>query len=190
MRPRSVDAHARPVVCQFFDLTGAPGVLCTSGVFFVSLASLQHAEKVSEAKACAENRATAAAPGERARISLVEVTRKSLRSGQSSHFASHAQPFLCQLLSSSAWASALQSGHACPHIVHARSRAYRRSLPSGDCAASLSRAFVLCGQECMRPHSHLGRVTFQTNSRRMDAGRHLSMTLADTTRDDDPLPRT
>lgn len=101
MRPRSVDAHARPVVCQFFDLTGAPGVLCTSGVFFVSLASLQHAEKVSEAKACAENRATAAAPGERARISLVEVTRKSLRSGQSSHFASHAQPFcvnFCHLL--------------------------------------------------------------------------------------------
>ena len=186
MRPRSVDAHARPVVCQFFDLTGAPGVLCTSGVFFVSLASLQHAEKVSEAKACAENRATAAAPGERARISLVEVARKSLRSGQSSLFASRAQPFLSLVLSS----SALQSGHACPHIAHARSRASRRSLPSGDCAASLSRAFVLCGQECMRPHSHLGRVTFQTNSRRMDAGRHLSMTLADTTRDDDPLPRT
>jgi hypothetical protein len=181
MRPRSVDAHTRPVVCQFLDLTCAPGALCAPGGFFVSLASLQHAEKVSEAKACAENRAAAAAPGERARISLVEVTRKSLRSGQSSHFVSRAQPFLCSVPSSSVWASALQSGHACPHIAHARLRASRRSLPSGDCAASLSRAFVLCGQERMRPHSHLGRVTFQTNSRKMDAGRHLSMTLADTT---------
>ena len=71
----------RPVVCQFLDLTCAPGVLCAPGVFFVSLASLQHAEKASEAKAYAESLAAAAAPGERARISLVEVTRKSLRSG-------------------------------------------------------------------------------------------------------------
>ena len=86
--------HTRGLLYVSF-LTCAPGVLCAPGVFFVSLATLQHSEKVSEAKACAENRAAAAAPGERARISLVEVARKSLRSGQSSHFASHAQPFLC-----------------------------------------------------------------------------------------------
>ena len=71
MRLRSTDA--RPV----FPLI-ARACLCTRDVVMYSL---QHAEKASDAKKIAETRAVAAAPGERERISLLDVNRKSLRSG-------------------------------------------------------------------------------------------------------------